>query len=84
MKKYIGSVILASLIAFVTYHDLQSPRFNGWKMVVVQDGQNEWTIGQQYCPAADTRDVVDAIEAHNHSNGNVQPGETLWVPTRTP
>ncbi|MCY0875259.1 MAG: LysM peptidoglycan-binding domain-containing protein [Firmicutes bacterium] len=56
--------------------------FGGWVKVTVEPGDTEWSIGEAHCPQADTRQVVCAIELRNHTNTALEPGQTLWVPTK--
>ena len=81
-KTILGLSIFAAMIGLGLYTGLQPPRFSGWTKVVVESGQSEWLLGEHYCPQAETPYVVAAIEARNHTNGDIQPGQVLWVPTQ--
>ena len=78
----IGLAALAAMLALIVWLAPVPPHFSGWRRVVVQAGQSEWALALRYCPQAETRYVVDAVEARNHTNGDIQPGESLWIPTK--
>ena len=81
MKKFLicCSVFLA-LGAWIGLKKIEPPHFQSWTAVIVQPGENEWNIAQTYCPTTNTSYVVDAIEYRNHTDGNINPGEVLYVP----
>ncbi len=82
MKKiYICLSVFLALGAWIGLRKIEPPHFSGWTEVTVQPGQYEWSLSQVYCPKAETFYVVDAIEHRNHTDGNIKPGEILWVPT---
>ena len=80
MKLLLGVVLITLLFVGVLFQS--PPQFSGWTRVTVASGDTEWSIAEAHCPSADTRDVVSAIEARNHTDGDIQPGQVLWAPTR--
>lgn len=68
-------------VLFVRILTDTGPQFSGWTQVTVAPGDTEWSIGENHCPSADTRQVVYAIALRNHIHGDLQPGQVLWVPT---
>lgn len=79
----LGSAVAGTVALLAMFYPVvHPPAFSGWKQVVVTPGQTEWEICHQYCPNADTRDVVQALIGYNHVGDKVQPGDMLWVPTK--
>jgi len=80
MKRAVQTAFcLAAVLLMV--HTVTPPTFSGWVLVTVRPGATEWSIANSHCPDADPRDVVAAIEQHNHIDDLIQPGEQIWVPT---
>jgi hypothetical protein len=53
-----------------------------FEMVTVMGGDTLWSLAQEVAPAADPRDVVDAIAKLNALDGvTISPGQRLAVPT---
>jgi LysM domain len=48
--------------------------------VVVAPGDTAWSIAKAAMPHKDPRDAVDRLLSLNHSNGDIQVGQTLVVP----
>jgi Tfp pilus assembly protein FimV len=49
--------------------------------ITVMSGESLWSIAQEVAPAADPRDVVDAIARHNALDGaTVSAGQRLAIP----
>lgn len=85
IKKMGTDILFVAVITGIIIMSLTSqipPRFSGWKPVVVEPGQTIWTIGTSILPNVYPSDVVDVIVDRNHAYGDIQPGQTLWVPTK--
>jgi hypothetical protein len=83
IKRYVGMGTFVLLIEALLLLRVMPPGFNGWKSVTVGPGQTLWELGEMYCPNTDPRYVVGAIETRNHIDANIQPGDVLWVPTKS-
>jgi hypothetical protein len=53
---------------------------NDFSYVTIASGQSLWQLAQQVAPNRDPRDVVDAIVALNHLQGEIQPGQRIALP----
>lgn len=83
IKRYSGFAAFLCVVEAILVIQVYPPSFAGWEQVTVSSGQTLWTLGQTYCPDSDPRDVYSAIEARNHIDSNIQPGDVLWVPTKS-
>lgn len=55
---------------------------NSFQYVSIAPGQSLWQLAEQVAPQADPREVVaDILTLNNLSSGDVQPGQTLAIPT---
>ncbi|MCL6443699.1 MAG: LysM domain-containing protein [Alicyclobacillus sp.] len=82
LKVWLSTAALCLSVDLLLSAMVVPPEFAGWRAVTVEPGQTLWTLGEKYCPSADPRDVVDAIEHRNHITGSLYPGEIVWVPTK--
>lgn len=53
---------------------------NDFSYVTIASGQSLWQLAAQVAPNRDPRDVVDAIVALNHLQGEIQPGQRIALP----
>jgi len=54
---------------------------SSFAVVTVQTGDSLWSIAEEVAPAADPRDVVDALVRLNElSDGSLAVGQTLAIP----
>jgi hypothetical protein len=67
--------------ALASSHGSAGSPYQGMRQVVVQPGQNLWSIATQAEPGADPRLVIPQIVSANALAGDaIYPGEQLWVP----
>jgi hypothetical protein len=70
------SLALSSGVATAT----SAATANDFSYVTIASGQSLWALAQQVAPHRDPRDVVDAIVALNHLQGEIQPGQRIALP----
>jgi len=67
--------------ALASNHGSAGSPYQGMRHVVVQPGQNLWSLAAQAEPGADPRLVIPQIVSANSLAGDaIYPGEQLWVP----
>lgn len=67
--------------ALASNHGSAGSPYQGMRHVVVQPGQNLWSLATQAEPGADPRLVIPQIVSANSLAGDaIYPGEQLWVP----
>jgi predicted Zn-dependent protease len=67
--------------ALASNHGSAGSPYRGMRHVVVQSGQNLWSLAAQAEPGADPRLVIPQIVSANSLAGDaIYPGEQLWVP----
>jgi hypothetical protein len=67
--------------ALAADHGSAGSPYQGMRRVVVQPGQNLWSLATRAEPGADPRLVIPQIVSANALAGDaVYPGEQLWVP----
>ena len=74
------AIVLILCFLAILVAQLLPPSFTAWQTVQVQAGQTLWALASQ--KISDVSDAVIAIEQRNHITANIQPGQTIQVPTQ--
>jgi hypothetical protein len=67
--------------ALAANHGSAASGYQGMRQVVVEPGQDLWSLAERAEPGADPRLVIPQIVSANALAGStIYPGEQLWVP----